>query len=383
MGYIYTYDEIKQEFENKGYILITDHKVKSDEKYEYICRKHQDKGFQFIDWGHFHCNGRGCYYCGRERTETARRKDLSEYDGQALAESKGFEYVGMSRHDKKIWVQFVCPKHRQYGIQEMPYNNMKRVVVGCRHCIGRDDDENGVFAEMYAVNPYIELIDPYKGRHQPVRMRCVKHNLISRKTPYDVIEGKGCVECGLEKLSKQAKIPEDVYVDRLKGLYPHVRLVDGYDGVTNLASFHCECCDSDFVDYPNYVTRRGCPVCDSTSMEQEIGKILTRHCIIYKPQFSFVDCKDQRALPFDFYLPEYNLLIEYDGEQHYRPVNFGGISDKKALENFKTTQFHDAIKTTYCKAKGIPLLRIPYWERNNIETIILDYITRVITKQND
>lgn len=104
MGKIYTYDEIKEEFEERGYILITDHKVKSDEKYEYVCKKHQDKGSQFIDWGHFHCSGRGCYYCGRERTEASRRKDLSEYDGRPLAESKGFEYVGMSRHDKKIWV---------------------------------------------------------------------------------------------------------------------------------------------------------------------------------------------------------------------------------------------------------------------------------------
>ena len=136
MGHIYTYDEIKQEFTNRGYILLTDHKLKCNEKYEYICNKHKEKGSQFIDWGHFHCNLRGCYYCGREHTEIAHRKDLSEYDGEALAISKGFEYVGMSRHDKKIWVQFICPKHRQYGVQEMPYNNMKRVVVGCQHCIG-------------------------------------------------------------------------------------------------------------------------------------------------------------------------------------------------------------------------------------------------------
>ena len=81
MGHIYTYDEIKQEFEERGYILLTDHKLKSEEKYEYICKKHEDKGSQFIDWGHFHCNKRGCYYCGRERCGNARRKDLNEYDG--------------------------------------------------------------------------------------------------------------------------------------------------------------------------------------------------------------------------------------------------------------------------------------------------------------
>ncbi len=150
--------------------------------------------------------------------------------------------------------------------------------------------------------------------------------------------------------------------------------MDGYNGITQTAVFHCSICDSDFIDYADYVTRRGCPTCDGTSAEKEIGKILTSYNIYYKPQFSYVDCKDQRALPFDFYLPDHNILIEYDGEQHYRPVNFGGITDEKAFENFKITQHHDLIKTTYCKNNNIPLLRIPYWERGNIEKIILDYI---------
>ena len=383
MGHVYTYEEIKQEFEEKEYILLTNRKLKCDEKYEYICKRHIDKGSQFIDWRHFHYSKRGCYYCGRERTEVARRKDLSEYDGRVLAESKGFEYVGMSKHDKKIWIQFICPKHRQYGVQEMPYNNMKRVVVGCRHCIGRDDDEEEVLREIHKVNPFLELLEPYRGRTKRIQMLCTLHNVVSRKTPYEAIIGKGCVQCGLEKLSQQTKLPEDVFVSRLKCKFPHIVLKNGYDGITNLAKFHCENCNSDFIDYANYVERRGCPVCDSTSMEQQIAQVFTNHNIIYKPQFSFDDCKDRRKLPFDFYLPDYNILVEYDGQQHYRPVNFGGISDEKAFENFKTTQRHDSIKTAYCEFNKIPLLRIPYWESKNIEQILLDYIKGIITKQND
>lgn len=377
MGHIYTYDEIKEEFNERGYILLTDHKLKCDEKYEYICKKHEDQGSQFIDWGHFHSNKRGCYYCGRERCGAAKRKDLSEYDSKSLAESKGFEYVGMSRHDLKIWVQFICPKHRQYGVQEMPYNNMKRVAVGCQHCIGRNDDEQEVLQEIYRANPHLVLLEPYRGRTKRVKMLCTLHNVISNKTPYEAISGKGCVQCGVEKLSQQAKLPELTYKKRLSDLYPHVKLVDGYNGITQTATFHCDICGSNFIDYADYVTRRGCPTCDSTSAEKEIGQILTNHNIYYRPHFSYVDCRDQRALPFDFYLPEYNILIEYDGEQHYRPVNFGGITDERAFENFKITQHHDFIKTTYCESNNIPLLRIPYWERENVETIILDYIKGV------
>lgn len=187
MAHIYTYEEIKQEFNDRGYVLLTDHKLKSKDKYEYICKRHESEGVQVIDWAHFHNRGHGCKYCGLEKSGAARRKDLSEYNGKELAESKGFEYIGMSRHDKKVWVQFICPNHREYGIQEMPYNNMKRVVVGCQHCIGRNDDEEIVLAEMHNANPNIVLLEPYQGRTKRIKMRCVIHDIVSEKEPYEVI----------------------------------------------------------------------------------------------------------------------------------------------------------------------------------------------------
>lgn len=371
MAHIYMYDEIKKEFNERGYTLITDHKLKSTEKYEYICQKHMDKGSQFIDWGHFHNRGHGCKYCGLEKSGNARRKDLSEYNGKELAESKGFEYVGMSRHDKKVWVQFVCPKHRQYGVQEMPYNNMKRVVVGCQHCIGRNDDENIVLAEMYAANPYIELLEPYQGRAKRIKMKCTKHNVESTKTPYEVVCGKGCYLCGLEKLSVRQRKPEDEFVKELHDKYPNIDLVSGYTAKTEYADFYCNICKASWTDIADYVSRRGCPRCNGASVESQIGEILQQYKINYIPQYSFNDCRDQRALPFDYYIPDCNVLIEYDGEQHYKPRNFGGISDEEAKENFKITQFHDKIKTEYCINNNIPLIRIPYWEKNNLENVLI------------
>ena len=378
MSHIYTYDEIKEEFESRGYILITDHKLKCNEKYEYICKEHDYYGSQFIDWGHFHCSGRGCRYCGRERTEAARRKDLSEYNGKELAESKGFEYVGMSRHDKKVWVQFICPKHRQYGIQEMPYNNMKRVVVGCQHCIGRNDNEEDVLDEMFLINPNIELLEPYNGRTKRIRMRCTLHNIESNKTPYEVMQGKGCILCGAEKLSKQNRVSEHVFIEELKNKYPKIQLVSDYIAKTEYANFHCDQCGANWCDIAWYVTNRGCPRCNGSSTESQIGIILQQYKINYVPHYSFIDCKDQRALPFDYYLPECNVCIEYDGEQHYKSVNFGGISDEDAMKNLSVTQYHDSIKTKYCVEHNIPLIRIPYWEKNNLEKILLENLKQYV-----
>jgi len=123
----------------------------------------------------------------------------------------------------------------------------------------------------------------------------------------------------------------------------------------------------------------GCPECSKDSKgEMKSQEILSKYDIPSSPQLKFEDCKDKRRLPFDiasFYDKEktrLKILIEYDGYQHFYPVNFGGVSDDIALENLKITQCHDLIKNEYCILNDIPLLRIPYWDFDNIEKILVD-----------
>jgi very-short-patch-repair endonuclease len=82
-------------------------------------------------------------------------------------------------------------------------------------------------------------------------------------------------------------------------------------------------------------------------------------------QKCFEDCKDKRVLPFDFYLEDYNILIEYDGELHYKESRYKNSQDK--LNIIKN---HDNIKNNYCKENNIKLIRIPYTEFDNIENIL-------------
>lgn len=88
MAHIYTYDEIKKEFEDRDYILLTDHKLKCNEKYEYICKKHQEKGSQFIDWGHFHCSAHGCSFCGRKSVMMQEEKIYQNITGKNWQKAK-------------------------------------------------------------------------------------------------------------------------------------------------------------------------------------------------------------------------------------------------------------------------------------------------------
>lgn len=79
----------------------------------------------------------------------------------------------------------------------------------------------------------------------------------------------------------------------------------------------------------------------------------------------FDSCKDKQKLPFDFYLPDYNMVVEIMGEQHEKPIDFWG-----GIDTFNYIKYHDTIKRTYLKDHNIKLLEIWYWDFNNIEEIL-------------
>lgn len=107
------------------------------------------------------------------------------------------------------------------------------------------------------------------------------------------------------------------------------------------------------------------PAITMSKGEYKIKKILDMSEIHHCQEFSFKDCRDKKVLPFDFYIPSINTAIEYQGRQHYETILFFG-GDKA----FRLRKKHDEIKYQYCKNKNIKLIRIPYWDFNNIEQIL-------------
>lgn len=105
--------------------------------------------------------------------------------------------------------------------------------------------------------------------------------------------------------------------------------------------------------------------------ENKIKNILDKYHIKYEEQKSFETCrfKDTNALArFDFYLPNQNIIIEYDGEQHFHSIEFFG-----GEQNFQKTQSHDSYKNQWCKDNNIQMIRIPFYEMN-YERIILQNV---------
>jgi len=101
----------------------------------------------------------------------------------------------------------------------------------------------------------------------------------------------------------------------------------------------------------------------------EIYKILEKLNIKHNREKKFKNCKDKRELPFDFYLPDNNTCIEYDGKQHFEKT-YHWSHDKLSY-----TQKHDKIKNDFCKKNDIKLLRISYKVNfSDIEIIIIQFL---------
>lgn len=109
-----------------------------------------------------------------------------------------------------------------------------------------------------------------------------------------------------------------------------------------------------FLQTPNtHINRCGCISCNESMGERAIRTYLEFHGIMYQREKTFDGCKNKQKLPFDFYLEDYNICIEFDGKQHFEPIEFFG--GKKAYKKLKR---NDNIKTKFCKENNITLIRL-------------------------
>jgi len=106
--------------------------------------------------------------------------------------------------------------------------------------------------------------------------------------------------------------------------------------------------------------------------EHSIIKILNKNNITFESEKSFTNCRSpkNRLLRFDFYLPKYNLLIEYQGHHHYQPIN----KYKRARITHEKTKIHDEIKRQYSINNNISLLAIHYKDFKIVEEIIIVFL---------
>lgn len=143
--------------------------------------------------------------------------------------------------------------------------------------------------------------------------------------------------------------------------------------------FRCGCGNEFITSIASFQNGKvRCDTCaKSTSRYEETFKLfLQANNIDYIHQYTLNQCRDVLPLPFDFYIKDYDVLVEIDGEGHYYPCNFNQISNEKAMISYQSTVKHDHIKSEYCAQNNLKLLRIPYYamQDNSYQNIFFQFI---------
>lgn len=222
--------------------------------------------------------------------------------------------------------------------------------------------------EVEIINPYITVLGKYINNNTPILHRCEIHNIEWNARPCNILFGNGCKECRKEKIREKLTKTHEEYTEDLEKSNPFVEVVEFYLGVCTPILHKCKIHNIIWKMTPQ-VALRGtrCPACTESHGERQIRLWLEINGIEYIYQQPFSDCRDIKPLPFDFYLPVFNKCIEYDGIQHFEPIEFFG--GQKA---FEICIKHDNIKNEYCKNNDIPLLRISYLK--NVEEELNNFL---------
>ena len=276
------------------------------------------------------------------------------------------------------------------------------------HIIGENNEEHGVFYQSYAKHihrghgcpkcakngvkynndAFIKKLyniwgDKYKvsenqtytNAHTKMRFICNEHGEFETK-PYYLLQGHGCPICGINTVSEKLKMEQDDFIKKSvkihnnKYNYNKIKYTTTDEKVCIICPKHGE-----FWQTPHsHLSGRGCPVCNISKLERKIHKFLEKNKIQYIPQQKF-DWLGQQRL--DFYLPDFNVAIECQGEQHYIPSNFGS-KHKTKEELFEYVKKCDEKKYNLCKNHDLTLI---YFANIKYKEYFSDKLT--ITNIND
>lgn len=334
--------------------------VNNETKVCIICPEHGE----FWQRAHSHiCKGYGCPRCaGLKRTTEEFIINAMKVHGNKYNYSL-VEYKNSSQK-----VSILCEKHGVFKQSPTHHVSLKQGCPECANEINKwDYRTDKITNEIFILRSkekhngkYDYSKSEYRGMFSEVTIICPEHGEFLQ-TAKNHIDGSGCGKCSGRYMDTEYFIEKSSIIHDLKYDYSKVNYIKGCDKVTIICPIHGE-----FEQIAtNHLRNHGCWSCSESNGEKTIRGVLVDKNITYITNKKFHNCKDKRELPFDFYLPKYNMCIEYDGIQHFEVIEkFGGVDE------FKEVQRRDKIKTDYCLNNNIRLIRIPYTEFENIKEIL-------------
>ena len=282
-----------------------------------------------------------------------------------------YDYSLSEYSTSKVKVIIICPEHGEFLVT--PDNHIRR-KSGCPKCNGGIRLTTNEFIkksnEIHSYKYDYSLVE-YKNNATKVKIICPEHGEFKQR-PQDHVNKLGCPKCGIIKRANSRTSNTEEFIQKAISVhgdkydYSKVEYKKSNLNVKIICPYHGE-----FKQKPNdhLSNKNGCPICCESKGEIAIRNFLTENSIEFISQKRFKDCRDKRPLPFDFYIPDLNLCIEYDGIQHFNKKNQYYSEDRKKK---------DEIKNKYCTSidDSPKLLRISYLELDNITQILTNSVKR-------
>lgn len=339
-----------------------------------ICPKHGE----FIVQAANHLKGRGCKKCAFEKISKIKSKTTEQFIKKAKeVHGNKYDYSKVEYKNCDTPVCIICPKHGEFW--QRPSVHLSG--CNCPKC----SNEN--FPIKYTTNEFIEKAKEihsdkydyskteYLGNNKKIKIICQKHGEFEQKA-YSHLSGAGCPKC-----ADNQKITTEEFIKRAKKIhddkYDYSKV--NYKWNREKIEIICHKKDKDGIEHGSFFTTphshlqgSGCPKCKQNyKLENEVRKILIENGIDFEEKPTLDGLKYKHALKPDFYIPSKKIIIECQGEQHFQPVNFGGLNDDELNEQHSLNQLRDSIKKEYCEKHNIKLLEYTHLkikDRNLIKT---------------
>ena len=314
--------------------------------------------------------GCGCPECRNRKLHEQRAKTQKQYETEVNKLHPTIQVLG-NYINSEVAILHKCSVDG-YEWMAKPGNIING--KGCPRCARNLQLTNEEYiSRLFDVNPNIKPIEKYVNAKTKIWHQCLIDGYLWQIEPSSTLQRCGCPQC-----AGNIRKTHNEYIDELFIINPDIEVVEQYNGANNKILHRCKLDGFEWLMSPtNALSGNGCSQCQESNGERLVRQWLERHNIDYRYQQSFDNCKDKKILPFDFYIPKYNICIEYDGVQHFKPVDFAGRGEKWATQQLTIIQTHDKIKTKFCKDNNIRLLRISYLE--NINEILDNYLLNIVT----
>lgn len=350
----FTYEEVKMYIENFGYKLLSTEYINSKTKLLVQC----DKGHKYEVVFDSFKTGNRCPYCSKKHKYTY--EEVKEYIEQFNYKLLSDGYINVN---EPLLIQ--CDnKHEPYKTTFHNFKQGKRCPK-CAIISVRDKQKHSYeYVKKYIESFGYELLsDEYINAYVKLLVKCPNPSHKSYNVTFHSFQrGTRCPECANNQKHSYDYVKE--YIES----FGYKLLSDEY--VNNQTKLLLQCPNGHKwkAIYNSFKQGHRCPICNISKGERKIINYLEENNIeyIYEKKFYGLIGVGGGNLSYDFYLPKYNLLIEYQGKQHETQIGQFG--------NFERQQEHDTRKRDYAKDNGYNLLEIWYWDFDNIEEILEKYL---------